>query len=117
MMLCQFTVKNFQCFRDETTFDLQATNISEHDESLITNVDGEKFLPLGVIYGPNGAGKSTVLHSMYTLITKIMRPICAVGCDNEECLKKNGNAYINPFRFDKESLNCFSGQRKMSISI
>ena len=105
MMLCQFTVKNFQCFKDETTFDLQATNISEHDESLITNVDGEKFLPLGVIYGPNGAGKSTVLHAMYTLITKIMRPICAVGCDNEECLKKNGNAYINPFRFDKESIN------------
>lgn len=104
-MLCQFTVKNFQCLKDETTFDFQATSISEHEESLITDVDGEKFLPLGVIYGPNGSGKSTVLQAIYTLAAKIMRPICAVGCENKECLKKNGNAHIKPFRFDKDTTN------------
>ena len=104
-MLCQFTVKNFQCLKDETTFDLQATNISEHEKSLITDIDGEKFLPLGVIYGPNGSGKSTVLQAIYTLATKIMRPICAVGCDNEECLKKNGSVSMKPFLFSKDTVN------------
>ena len=55
-MLCQFSVKNFQCLKEEITFDMQATNIIEHNESLIVDSDGEKFLPLGVIYGPNGSG-------------------------------------------------------------
>ena len=100
-MLCQFSVKNYKCLKEEITFDMQATGISEHDESLIVSEDGEKFLPLGVLYGPNGSGKSTVLDALYTLILKIMRPICAVGCDNKECLKRSENAIITPFKFDK----------------
>ena len=104
-MLCQFTVKNYQCLKDETTLDMQATSISEHANSLILDSDGEKFLPLGVIYGPNGAGKSTVLDALYSLSCKIMRPICAVGCDNKECAKRSGNINIKPFKFSKETLN------------
>ena len=104
-MLCQFTVKNFQCLRDENTFDMQATNISEHEQSLITDIDGEKFLPLGVIYGPNGSGKSTVLYALYSLVCKIMRPICAVGCENQECLKRSGNAQIKPFAFSEDTID------------
>lgn len=105
ILICQFTVKNFQCLKDEITFDMQATNISEHEQSLITDIDGERFLPLGVIYGPNGSGKSTVLHALYSLATKIMRPICAVGCDNQECIKRSGNAHIKPFYFAKDTIN------------
>ncbi len=104
-MLCQFTVKNYQCLKDEMTFDMQATNISEHEQSLIIDDDGEKFLPLGVLYGPNGAGKSTVLYALYDLICKVMRPICAVGCDNQECIKRSGRASIMPFKFSKETAN------------
>lgn len=104
-MLCQFTVKNYQCLKDEVTFDMQAAAISEHDESLIVDKDGEKFLPLGVIYGPNGSGKSTVLDALCSFICKIMRPICAVGCSNQECIKNSRNVIINPFRFSKDSLN------------
>lgn len=104
-MLCQFTVKNFQCLKDEMTFDMQAAGISEHEQSLIVDADGEKFLPLGVIYGPNGSGKSTVLHAMYSLASKIMRPICAVGCDNQECIKRSGSFAIRPFKFSKETSN------------
>ena len=70
-MLCQFTVKNFQCIKDEVTLDLQATNITDNDFSLIIDNDEEAFLPVSVIYGPNGGGKSTVLHAIYSLITKI----------------------------------------------
>lgn len=104
-MLCQFTVRNYQCLKDEITFDMQAASISEHEESLIVNDDDEKFLPLGVIYGPNGSGKSTVLHALYSIICKIMSPICAVGCNNQECIKHNRNTIIKPFKFSKESLN------------
>ena len=34
-----------------------------------------------------------------------MRPICAVGCDNEECLKKNNGVSIKPFYFSKDTIN------------
>lgn len=104
-MLCQFSVRNYQCLKNEITFDMQAANISEHKESLIKNTDGEKFLPLGVIYGPNGSGKSTVLYSLYALVCKVMRPICAVGCDNQDCLKRSNSAYIKPFKFSKATIN------------
>lgn len=104
-MLCQFTVKNYQCLKDEMTFDMQAANISEHENSLIVDTDGERYLPLGVIYGPNGSGKSTVLYALYSLVCKVMRPICAVGCDNQECMKRSGSAIIKPFKFSKETVH------------
>jgi len=108
-MLCQFTVKNFRCFRDEITLDMQATSITENENSLIVDDDGESFLPLAVIYGPNGAGKSTVLSALYSLCLKIMRPICAATCDNKSCsdrpyCKENSiNISIEPFAFAKAS--------------
>ena len=40
-MLCQFTVKNFKSIRDEMTFDMQATAISEHEDRIIEDKDGE----------------------------------------------------------------------------
>jgi len=104
-MLCQFTVKNYHCIKEEITLDMQATNITENEKTLLTDVDDERFLPLGVIYGPNGSGKSTVLLSLYSLVCKIMRPICAVSCDNKTCLKKEDNTSIKPFMFAKETAN------------
>lgn len=104
-MLCQFTVKNYQCLKDEITLDMQAAAISELEDSLLLDSDGEKFLPLGVIYGPNGSGKSTVLYALYTLVCKVMRPICAVGCDNQDCIKRSGNAHIKPFLFSKDTIS------------
>ena len=104
-MLCQFTVKNFQCIKDEVTLDLQAASITDNNSSLITDTDGEVFLPVSVIYGPNGGGKSTVLHAIYSLVSKIMRPICAVICDNKECLKISKSSSIKPFAFSKTTIN------------
>ncbi len=103
-MLCQFSVSNFQCIKDELTLDMQATNITENSETLLEDVDGEKFLPLCAIYGPNGAGKSTVLHALYSLGCKIMRPICAAAYDDYECLKGSSNVLIHPFKFSKETI-------------
>lgn len=105
-MLCQFSVKNYRCFKDTVTLNMQAANISEFDDSVLIDVDGEKFLPLAAIYGPNAGGKSTVLLAMHSLISKVMMPICAVGCDNKDCLEKyNTEAQIvEPFAFSEASL-------------
>lgn len=104
-MLCQFTVKNFQCFLNETTLDMQATNLTEHKNSLLTDVDNEVFLPLAAIYGPNGAGKSTILYAFYSLACKIMRPICAVSSNEDKCETNCANITIKPFKFSKSSIN------------
>jgi len=103
-MLCQFSVKNFQCIKDEVTLDMQATNITENQETVLSDVDGESFLPLAVIYGPNGGGKSTVLRALYALACKIMRPICAVSCNNEDCVKGNSHFSIEPYAFSRDTI-------------
>jgi len=110
-MLCQFTVKNFRCFRDEITLDLQATPITENESTLIIDSDGERFLPLAVVYGPNAAGKSTVLSALYSLCLRIWRPICSVSCDDKSCKhhslckERLVNIPIEPFAFAGESAN------------
>ena len=74
-MLSQFIVKNYKSIRDEMILDLQPVAISEHRNHILTDVDGEKFLPLAVIYGPNGGGKSNILKALRVLVAKVMNPI------------------------------------------
>lgn len=97
-MLCQFTVKNFKSIRDEVTFDMQATAISEHEDKIIKDKDGELFLPVSAIYGPNGGGKSNVLSALHTLSAKVLRPLYATG-DREEHLFQMKRLAIEPFAF------------------
>ena len=104
-MLCQFSFSNFKSYRDETTFDFQAANLPEFSNSLIRFEKTNELLPVGVIYGPNGSGKSTVLTALYSICSKIMKPICAVGCNNTECAKRTGGAFIKPFKFSKDTIN------------
>lgn len=76
-MLCQFRFKNFASYRDETVFDMQATDIEEFRDSLIPP-PGDKFsalLPISVIFGPNGGGKSNALDALAALISHVMLPI------------------------------------------
>jgi len=95
-MLCQFSVKNYKSIKDEITFDMQATAISEHEDRLIKDSDGELFLPVSAIYGPNGGGKSNVLQSLYTLRSKVLRPLCAT-CDKKDYEGKVGKVSVAPF--------------------
>lgn len=103
-MLCQFTVKNYKSIRDEVTFDMQATAISEHEDKVIKDRDGEQFLPVSAIYGPNGGGKSNVLEALHTLAAKVLRPLYATG-DNEERIFLQKKLIIEPFVFSKETKN------------
>lgn len=98
-MLSQFTVKNYKSIRDEATFDMQATAISEHTDRIITDVDEQAFLPVSAIYGPNGGGKSNVLEALHTLKSRVVSPIVAAG-SSEERVKR---LPVVPFAFDEDS--------------
>lgn len=101
-MLCQFTVKNYKSIRDEMTFDMQAAAISEHENNIIRDKDGELFLSISAIYGPNGGGKSNVLEAMHTLASKVLRPLYATG-DKEERIFLQKRLLIEPFAFSKKT--------------
>ena len=103
-MLCQFTVKNFKSIRDEVTFDMQAAAISEREDRVIKDKDEELYLPVSAIYGPNGGGKSNVLEALHSLVTKVLRPLYATS-NNEDIAIKMKRLVIDPFVFDKKSIN------------
>ena len=76
-MLCQFQFKNFSSYRDETVFDMQATDIEEFRDSLIPPA-GDNFsslLPVSVVFGPNSGGKSNAINALACLISRIIIPI------------------------------------------
>ena len=100
-MLCQFTVKNYKSIRDEVTFDMQAVTISEHEDRIIEDRDGEMYLPVSAIYGPNGGGKSNVLEAIHTLVAKILRPIYATA-DSEGRAFLQKRIIVEPFAFLEE---------------
>lgn len=56
-MLCQFSFQNFKSYREETTFDFQASAIPEFVDSLIAKDKCSSLLPVSAVYGPNGGGK------------------------------------------------------------
>lgn len=99
-MLCQFSVKNYKSIRDEVTLDMQAAAISEHEDRIIKDQDGEMYLPVSAIYGPNGGGKSNVLAAFHTLIAKILRPLFAME-DNDEKVFFQRKIIVEPFAFSE----------------
>ena len=100
-MLCQFTVKNFKSIRDEMTFDMQAAAISEHEDRVITDRDGELYLPVSAIYGPNGGGKSNVLEALHILAAKVLRPLYATDDNNDRPFQMR-KILIEPFAFGEK---------------
>ena len=104
-MLCQFTVKNFRCIKDELTLDMQAADINEHPKSIIIDADGESFLPLAALYGPNGAGKSTVIEALSVLVEKIIIPIFITEGKKDNTLILNEENTIQPFMFSEDTIN------------
>ena len=102
-MLCQFSFQNFKSYKEETTFDLQATAISEFDESLIKREKCSNLLPVSVVYGPNGGGKSNLLQALACLITTIVKPIHDLGNTREDIIIQQGFS-AKPFLYDMDSV-------------
>ena len=104
-MLCQFTFKNFKSYRDETVFDLQATKVDEHSDSLLSCAgDKRKYISTSVIYGPNAGGKSGVIEALTSLVSFVMSPIELMS---EVPKQKLSMRFVEcpPFAFDNVSQN------------
>lgn len=104
-MLCQLQFKNFSSYRDETVFDMQATDIEEFRDSLIPR-PCDKFsdlLPVSVLFGPNGGGKSNAHDALACLISRVMLPI-ATSTDYRNPFGMYLTQY-SPFLLDRESKN------------
>lgn len=101
-MLCQFSFQNFKSYKDETTFDLQATTISEFEDSLIKREKCSELLPVSVIYGPNGGGKSNLLQALACLITTVVNPIHELG-NTRKPLVIQQRFLAEPFLYDADS--------------
>ena len=86
------------------TFYMQAAAISEHEDKVIMDKNGEQFLPVSAIYGPNGGGKSNVLEALHTVAAKVLRPLYATG-DNEERVFLQKRLLIEPFAFSEKMKN------------
>lgn len=83
---------------------MQAAAISEHEDRIIKDADGELYLPVSSVYGPNGGGKSNVLEALHSLVTKVLRPLYATS-NNEDIAMKMKKLVIEPFAFDKKTRN------------
>lgn len=100
-MLEQFTVKNYKSIKDEATLDLTATSISEHKDSILESEDGQKYLPLSVIYGPNGGGKSNVLEALGKVWTIVIQYTNFFKNNNF----KDVDIDVEPYAFSKTNRN------------
>ena len=102
-MLLQFNFKNYLSFRDDTTLDLTATNITEHPAHVVT-IGKEKVLPLAAIYGANASGKSNVLEAFHYMTTYVVNSF-AFGGDNAKDKSSDQLSFLppTPFLFDAAS--------------
>ena len=101
-MLCQFLFRNFESYRDETIFDMQAEHLQEFPDSLITFDKAGSLLPVSVIYGPNGGGKTNLLRALTALVSIIVSPIRELGSARiPPVIQQKADA--TPFAFDEES--------------
>ncbi len=101
-MLIQFNFKNFKSFRDETSLDLSATKITEH-ESHVVGIANDKLLKVAAIYGANASGKSNV-YDAFDYMTYYVAESFNFGGE-EDNRRKTGNHYMRviPFLFDEKS--------------
>lgn len=102
-MLCQFTFDNFRSYRDETTFDMQASSMKEFKDSLIIDEkDGQAFLPVSVVFGPNAGGKSNLLLAMRRMFDSVAYPIFLLSRNDEEArdIPRPKVKGTDAFRFD-----------------
>ncbi len=73
-MLANFTFKNFRSFRDEATLSLEAANINELSDAIVTSGDMQ-LLPVAVMYGANSSGKSNVLKALKAMRDMLLNSV------------------------------------------
>ena len=103
-MLCQFSFKNFKSYRDETVFDMQATDLSEFADSIIECSKASRLLPVASIYGPNGGGKSNLLQALACLVSTVVHPIHELQKTRTGIIVQQ-RVFCDPFLLDNSSRN------------
>ena len=93
-MLLQFNFKNFKSFRDNTTLDMTATKMTEHNNHLI-QIGNENILPVVAIFGANASGKSNVYEAFRYMANNVIN---SYGYD-EDSGKKSKSSFIKPTPF------------------
>lgn len=101
-MLLEFSMKNFQSYKNEVTFDMTASStVKECENGGMSNVsylaNGTKILRTAAIYGANGSGKSTLLDA-FTMFKDIVMDSNV----NQEIVKEYSDNY---YAFDTDSAN------------
>ncbi len=103
-MLCQFSFRNFRSYKNESTFDFQATAAPEFAESLIKQDKCNNLLPVSAIYGPNGGGKSNLIRALSALISAVVVPICELKQNHTKMIFQHKQE-VEPFLYDPISKN------------
>lgn len=103
-MLCQFSFQNFKSYKEETTFDFQASAIPEFADSLIIKDKCSSLLPVGVVYGPNGGGKTNLLQALACMISMVVKPIHDLE-KNRKNLIMQQKINAEPFLYDNVSVD------------
>lgn len=90
-MLIEFSVENFACFKDRTTFSMVASTAKEHPEHVFEyrpeTAKRAKPIPLlksAVMYGPNASGKSYFIKAIAYMRSMVLRS--AKGLMSDETL-------------------------------
>ena len=136
-MLLQFKFANFRSFADETVFNMTATPIREHKNSLIEK-NGVQVLPVAAFYGANASGKSSffmAFNAMCNLIEGVLgrdtkdyffheKHLDTFTLDDkyiekptefEACIAINDFEYRYGFEYSKEKVLCeYLYKRKLS---
>ena len=110
-MLCQFLFQNFKSYKEETTFDFQASAIPEFADSLIKKDKCSDLLPVGVIYGPNGGGKTNLLQALTCMISAVVKPIHDLEKNRKNMIMQQ-KISAEPFLYD-----CVSAEEPSEFQI
>ena len=98
-MLIQFNFSNFKSFRNDTSLDLSATKISEHNDHVVP-IANDRLLRIAAIYGANASGKSNI-HDAFHFMTVYVLDSFAFGDTGTK--KRRHFLQVKPFKFDKGS--------------
>lgn len=101
-MLVQFNFKNFKSFRDETSLDLSATKITEHEDHVI-NIANDKLLKVAAIYGANASGKSNVYAAFEFMTDYVLKSFNFGEEDREQRKIGVEKPEVAPFLLDNVS--------------
>ncbi|MDO3408507.1 ATP-binding protein [Saccharibacillus sp. CPCC 101409] len=95
-MLLQFTFKNYKSFKDETTLDMIASSIKEHESDVAVDAFDERVLKVVAIFGANASGKSNVFKAFEFMVEYVKKSL-----DKSESRALNAEPFA--FSAQKES--------------